>query len=453
MSRVILFLRFICLIFLSTILNCTTSSYPNNCEFGSKAFLNNFILSTVVLRMNSYCGITNSATAAANAGAGITFTSFSFTSAANDLNKTYTGTVTGNNIAVELPYGKITTAIPTIGTNATTILAGSTSILNGVTALDFTNPITFTLINSNGGKVVYTVTVYAITPVEDTGQTACSDNNVIQPCSSMNATFPRQDAHFIDFPNPKGVQTPATNPGYPSDFITKNTLTGIVWKTCLEGKTGFDCSGGALSALTYANAVTACANLNSANSGAGYAGIKNWRLPALQELMQGQVFLTYQINWDVTYFPTPVAAEKFPALRSSNLILPAATSSMIANGAGGNDGMPSVLANSSTTSVRCVAGSPFPNGDLVDNNDGTILDKRSKLYWQKCALGQNNDATCSSGAIGRSWQNVLQDCNNLTILGKQWRTPNIIEFTSLIDTSQTSAPYINTSKFVNFPTT
>jgi hypothetical protein len=167
--------------------------------------------------------------------------------------------------------------------------------------------------------------------------------------------------------------------------------------------------------------------------------------------MQGQVFATYQINWDVTYFPTPVTTERYPALRSSNLILPAATSSMIANGAGGNDGMPSVLANGTTTNVRCVSGSPFPSADLIDNNDGTIFDKRSSLYWQKCAINQTNDSTCSSVTTGRTWQGVLQDCNNLTILGKQWRMPNVIEFTSLIDTTQTVAPFINTSKFIGHP--
>lgn len=441
-------------LFFLLFINCSPASYNNGCELGSKTFVNNFILTTIALRMDSYCGIKNAATAAANAAAnGITLTSFSFTDTPNGLSKTYTGTIIGTNIAIDIPYGKTTSAIPTIVTNATTIQAGITTVVNGVTALDFTNPITFTLTSSNGSKLVYTVTAYSITPVEDTGNSACSDNAAIQPCSTVIATYPRQDGHLIDIPNAKGVQTPTTNPGYPSDFITKNTLTGIIWKTCLEGKTGFDCSGGALSSLDFTNATNACANLNTANSGAGYAGLKNWRLPTLQELMQGQVFATYQINWDVTYFPTPIAVEKNPALRSSNLILPAATSSMIANGSGTNDGMPSVLANGTATNVRCVSGSPFPAADLIDNNDGTIFDKRSKLFWQKCAIGQPNDATCSSGAIGRGWQNVLLDCNNLTILGKQWRMPNIIEFTSLIDTTQTAAPYINTSKFINFPTT
>ena len=434
--------------------NCTPATYTNACEFGSKTFVNNFIITTVGLQKDSYCGIVNSATAAANAAAAnaISFTSFSFTDTANGLSKTYSGTITGTNIAIDIPYGKLTTAIPTIATNAAVIQAGTTTVVSGVTALDFTNPVTFTLTGSNGSKMVYTVTAYAITPVEDTGNSACSDNAAIQPCSTVIATYPRQDGHLIDIPNPKGVQTPSTNPGYPSDFITKNTLTGIIWKTCLEGKTGFDCSGGSIASLNFTNATNACANLNSVNSGAGYAGLKNWRLPHLQELMQGQVFLSYQINWDVTFFPTPIATEKNPQLRSSNLILPGATSSMIVNGSGLNDGMPSVLANSTTTSVRCLSGSPFPAADLIDNNDGTIFDKRSSLYWQKCAIGQTNDSTCSGGtALGRSWQNVLNDCNNLTILGKQWRMPNIIEFTSIIDFRRTADPYVDISKFINFP--
>lgn len=439
------------------VFNCTPPSYPNACELGSKTFVNNFILTTVGLKRDSYCGIVNSATAAANAAAanGLSFTSFSFTDTANGLSKTYTGTITGTNIAIDIPYGKLTTAIPTIATNAAVIQAGTTTVVSGVTALDFTNPVTFTLISSNGSKSVYTVTAYAITPVADTGQTACFGTgvqwNAPGSCSGFAATFPNQDGELQNFPNAKGIQPLTTNSAYPNDPINRDILKGIVWKTCQEGQTGLACTGTATIGLTQSAAATLCNNLNNANSGAGYAGLKNWRLPDIQELSQLMEFNGGTVNtnyWNASLFPNP------PSSASAGGSY-AWSSSVIAGGASAmthqHEYIQALAVGTGTNQrAHCVSGLTSPTLDMVDNGDGTILDKRTKLIWQKCANGLNNDATCSGTLALTNWSNSLLYCKNLTLAGKSWRLPNAVEFITLIDVNIATTPRINATLFPNF---
>lgn len=430
------------------VFNCTPPSYPNACELGSKTFVNNFILTTVGLKRDSYCGIVNSATAAANAAAanGLSFTSFSFTDTANGLSKTYIGTITGTNIAIDIPYGKLTTAVPTLATNAAVIQAGTTTVVSGVTALDFTNPVTFTLISSNGSKSVYTVTAYAITPVEDTGQNLCYLEAFMMPaspvsCASSAATYPRQDGDFVNFPNPKGYQMPSVNSLYPNDYINRNIVKGIVWKTCTEGWSGSTCSIGSTNNLNYANATTTCDNLNSANAGAGYAGLKNWRLPTFQELLQLQTYNQNGLFMDASFFPSALSVNH----KTSSIML-SSGNTLNVNGSFGNS------STATAEAVRCVSGSSYPAQEFVDNGDGTILDKRTSLIWQKCSFGQTNDAVCTGTVANINMPVALTTCKNLTLAGKSWRLPNPLELMTIVDLTRNTTPYINLTYFPNSQT-
>lgn len=60
------------------------------------------------------------------------------------------------------------------------------------------------------------------------------------------------------------------------EFTTVDTLTGLEWKTCVEGRDGADCSGSE-TLLDWSQALTAAANED-------YAGHTDWRLPTLSEL-------------------------------------------------------------------------------------------------------------------------------------------------------------------------
>ncbi len=57
----------------------------------------------------------------------------------------------------------------------------------------------------------------------------------------------------------------------------KHTTTGLLWKQCVEGLSGSDCSVGAVSAPTWADAL-------SASTASTFAGFSDWRLPNKREL-------------------------------------------------------------------------------------------------------------------------------------------------------------------------
>lgn len=118
----------------------------------------------------------------------------------------------------------------------------------------------------------------AITPLKKTGQTLCYNGNSNQACG--NANWPSQDGEISN-----GVTRSYTGPtASGNDYTTTDNVTGLIWKSCTEGQTTNVCSGSA-SNFTFYNAVNACAYLNLVNSGSGYAGRTNWRLPTRPELL------------------------------------------------------------------------------------------------------------------------------------------------------------------------
>lgn len=88
-------------------------------------------------------------------------TAFSFTHAANStLPTNIAGTITGTAISVTLPYGvSRTSLVATFSTTGTSVRIGSTIQINGVTANNFTNPVTYTVTAVDGTTQNYTVTV------------------------------------------------------------------------------------------------------------------------------------------------------------------------------------------------------------------------------------------------------------------------------------------------------
>jgi hypothetical protein len=96
----------------------------------------------------------------------------------------------------------------------------------------------------------------------------------------------------------------------------------------------------------------------------------------------------------------------------------------------------------------------------TDNGNGTVTDNNTGLVWQKCSVGQNNDATCSGTAAMYNWyqatgtydasynpstQNV---CGSLPLAGGGWRVPSKKELTSIVDYSIPSPePTIQQSRF------
>ena len=80
----------------------------------------------------------------------------------------------------------------------------------------------------------------------------------------------------------------------------------------------------------------------------------------------------------------------------------------------------------------------------TDNGNGTVTDNNTGLIWQKCSVGQSNDATCSGTASTRTWSQATTACTALNLGGHQtgWRLPTKTELINIVDYS-TWYPAIN----------
>ena len=68
-----------------------------------------------------------------------------------------------------------------------------------------------------------------------------------------------------------------------SNEVVIDTTTGLMWKMCLEGLSGSDCTTGSVSQVTFSGAGGAASIVDSANSNQ-FAGYADWRLPNIKEL-------------------------------------------------------------------------------------------------------------------------------------------------------------------------
>ncbi|TDY71808.1 uncharacterized protein DUF1566 [Leptospira meyeri] len=159
------------------------------------------------------------------------------------------------------------------------------------------------------------VHTHAIIPLRKTGLILCYNDTSNQACN--NSGWPSQDGEIQS-----GVTRSFTGPtASGSDYTTTDNVAGLVWKTCTEGQSGNGCTGSP-SNFTFYNAVNACAYLNLLNSGSGYAGRTNWRLPTRQEMATlieyGEAYLSIEkINSNA--FPNSANVYRTSCTIGSNL--------------------------------------------------------------------------------------------------------------------------------------
>jgi hypothetical protein len=245
---------------------------------------------------------------------------------------------------------------------------------------------------------------------------------------------------------------PTAHPLFTSDYTTTDNATGLVWKTCSQGLSGATCASDTAVTLTWdnasADATNGCTALNSTNSGNGYAGIKNWRVPTrieLSTLTDSGKTTSPTIN--VTAFPATVVGGYW-----SSAYAQFTTYAWYVNFL---DGSVNTGNKTSAYYVRCVFGQPKGSSlSFTDNSDGTVKDNATSLIWQKCSGGLNNDSACSGTATTYTWGNAITYCNSLLLASKTWRLPNRNELESIVDISKTAAPTIDSTAFPGtiFPT-
>lgn len=238
------------------------------------------------------------------------------------------------------------------------------------------------------------------------------------------------------------------HPQFTNDYTTKDNSTGLIWKGCYQGLPTSDCSGGGMVLMNWQDTFTginSCNSLNSLNGGQGYAGIKDWRLPTLEELAS---LVNYgketnpRIN-DTIFPATPGGNSWTRTEQSTNL-----TSAFAVDFSTG--GYP-IIIKTTLAAVRCVSGSiqNFRGYQFKDNSNGTVEGLRSGSLWQKCNAGQDA-LDCSGTPLTYTWTQALDYCDNL-ILGERsnWRLPNRNELFSLIDYRLATNPMIDVMNFPN----
>lgn len=120
----------------------------------------------------------------------------------------------------------------------------------------------------------------------------------------------------------------------------------MLWKKCDEGKTGNNCQIGSDVILTNDNAIIKCNELNMLNSGNGYAGRTNWRLPIIYEL---KTLINYSLN-------NPAVNVNFLPNTKSLSYWSATSSSAIGYSINFSLGSISAVSTTSSSSIKCVSG-------------------------------------------------------------------------------------------------
>ena len=82
--------------------------------------------------------------------------------------------------------------------------------------------------------------------------------------------------------NPDLISSTPTEQFFDNGDTITDRKTGLIWKQCLEGLSGSDCTTGiTASTFTWQEALAWPVTVNG---GAGFAGYNDWRLPNIKEL-------------------------------------------------------------------------------------------------------------------------------------------------------------------------
>jgi hypothetical protein len=87
------------------------------------------------------------------------------------------------------------------------------------------------------------------------------------------------------------------------------------------------------------------------------------------------------------------------------------------------------------------------------NENGTVTDKKMKLMWMQCSIGQSG-SDCSGAGETFTYEHSLQQAKIINETGfanfKDWHVPTLKELTSMVDLT-CGQPVLNTTAFPNVP--
>lgn len=282
----------------------------------------------------------------------------------------------------------------------------------------------------------------------DTGQTKCYDNTQEIPCPAAGQPFNGQDAQYT---GPARSYTVIGN----GTMVWDNT-TGLIWEIKNSKDDAVDynnphdadnyypwcdpdpaTNGGSAGNCVDFDPASGSADskdfIDQLNSGSGFGGYTDWRLPTASELAsladlgRSSPPLTpalaaigrYGDYWTST---TPAAATDY-----------AVKYAWCVNFGNEHRARTNPQMKNYGEYVRAVRGGQPPAGSRYrDNNDGTVTDTVTCLQWQKSPM------TASGGYDNpMTWQAALSASENLNLAGhSDWRLPNLNELHSLVDYSR-----------------
>ncbi|MCE9498995.1 MAG: DUF1566 domain-containing protein [Leptospira sp.] len=400
----------------------------NACDLNSDAFSDSLFANSILGNAGAHCGINFTPTPTSKE-----ISVFLFAGSINSLSKSYVGTISGTSIAVKLPYAIRSAAIPSFLYDGVSITVGSNTQTSGITLNNFSNPVTYKINAADGSTKSYTVTVTPITPIPDTGQTSCWDaaGTLLGSCTGTG-----QDGAYDIIPNARSFTGPTASSSYASDYTTRDTLTGLLWKSCTEGLSGVACTNGVATTQFWTASASLCSALNTANAGGGFAGKTNWRLPTVNELANIANYQSASPTLDAAYFPASLGSGYWSYTQNASNL----ANYWYLNYLNGTIGdFPDATAGY----ARCVSGDLPPPQSFTDNGDSTVTDNNTNLVWTKCSDGLSGSSCASGGLNTPVWATALTTCNSLVLAGKTWRLPNVNELRSIMDYSVAASPLIN----------
>lgn len=282
--------------------------------------------------------------------------------------------------------------------------------------------------------------------VVDTGQKDYYSNHSFMTKPNIGDDFFGQDSSYL------GVQPSYTNNN--DGTITDNN-TGLIWQKSFSKKLKWN------EAVDYANNST-------------LAGFNDWRIPTVKELyslinFEGKTgtakiksinvprdakpyINTKYFDFEYSKEKRYIDAQYWTQTDYVSTTMKGNKTFFGVNFADGRiKGYPKYNVGNRGSSkfyLRLVRGNKhYGENDFIDQHDGTIYDKATKLTWMKYDSG--HDTFKSLSLKGRlNWKNAVKFCENLNYASKDsWRLPNAKELQSIVD--YTKSPDTTNSAALN----
>ncbi len=180
-----------------------------------------------------------------------------------------------------------------------------------------------------GGIVFIVLAIYfalfsslqAAEPLSDTGQTKCFDESGVEinPCPAPGTAFYGQDAHYSRDRSYTKLDSDDNNLSNLTTnwSMVRDNVTGLIWevKQSRDGVKNYDNPHDTDNTYTwYSTGIGGTPGdstdtedfINSLNTGSGFCGHTDWRLPTIKELSRLTDLNRYHPSIDITFFPRVV---------------------------------------------------------------------------------------------------------------------------------------------------